>query len=339
MFKFFILTSLFLILYSFPLPTQAAFGDTTTYAGKLISGDGSFRTDAYFDFPEDILSDGAGNFYIADTFNGVVRKIDSSGIVSTVVGAGGYGDTVGSASQTKFGHPAAIARDTSGNLYIADAGNGKIKKFSNGTTTTIASDLNRPEGLMVRGTKLYVTDYAADKFISMNLDGSSQRTITSSLNGPKKFYVRTSGDYAYIANSLDYTLVRVELSSGSQTIIAGQKGSSGKNNSTCLSSGFENLWGLTVVEGDSLSADDIYVTDGTGDPGNTYDRDLPIQNTGDAGKIRLVDQNDSTGSTGTCTIYLEFKDSFEFAFNYPTSLTRYGDYLFIAATGTSEIVR
>ena len=91
-----------LFILAIPAVTLAAFGDTTTYVGQLKYGDGGYRTDAYFDFPEDIVSDGAGSFYLADTFNGVIRKINSNGVVSTVVGAGGYGDTTGSGSSTKF---------------------------------------------------------------------------------------------------------------------------------------------------------------------------------------------------------------------------------------------
>ncbi|EKD78528.1 MAG: NHL repeat containing protein [uncultured bacterium] len=341
-----------LFILAIPAVTLAAFGDTTTYVGQLKYGDGGYRTDAYFDFPEDIVSDGAGSFYLADTFNGVIRKINSNGVVSTVVGAGGYGDTTGSGSSTKFALPAAVGLDSSGNVYIADTGNGKIKKFNGSTVSTIASDFDRPEGLVVRSNKVYVTDYTQGTLTVMNTDGSSKRTITSSLSGPKKLYVRTSSDYAYVANSLDYTIVRVNLSSGSISEIAGVEGDSGKNNGSCENAHFKNLWGLTVVEGDSVAEDDIYVTDGTGDPGNITDRNISIQNTADAGKIRVIDQNGSDvpedlGDTdevvivdpGSCTTYLAFKDSDEFTFNYPNSLTRYGNNLYIAVTGISEVVR
>lgn len=354
---FLTLFSLFTISYLlFPAPSLAAFGDTTTYVGQLKYGDGRYRTDAYFDFPEDIVSDGAGSFYLADTFNGVIRKINASGIVSTVVGAGGYGDTTGSGSTAKFALPAAVGLDSNDNVYIADTGNGKIKKFSSGTVTTIAGDFEQPEGLVVRNDKVYVTDYSADTLTVMNTDGSSRRTITSSLSGPKKLYVRTSADYAYVANSKDYTIVRVNLSSGSVAVIAGEAGEAGKNNGACTSSHFKNLWGLTVVEGNSLSEDDLYVTDGTGDPGNISNHNLSIQNTADAGKIRVVDidgsdvpedlgndEEDDDGdiivTANTCTTYLALKDSNAFAFNYPNSLTRYGNNLYIAVTGISEIVR
>ncbi|EKD44040.1 MAG: NHL repeat containing protein, partial [uncultured bacterium] len=348
--------SLALAAIVFPVVTLASFGDTTTYIGSLVYGDGGFRTDAYFDFPEDIIADGAGNFYVTDTFNGVIRKIDANGIVSTVVGQGGYGDVNGSATTSKFAHPSAVAVDDSGNVYIADAGNGKIKKFSGGRVTTLKSDLDRPEGLFIRNNKLYVTDYGTGKLYSMSLDGSNLQTITGSLNGPKKLYVRTTGDYAYITNAGNYTVVRVKLSGGSISVVAGTAGTAGKSNGSCSVSGFKNLWGLTVIEGASLDEDDIYVTDGTGDPGNNVDRDLQIQNTADAGKIRVIDINGSDvpvddGSTDddddggvivtseACETYLFAKDSETRPINYPNSITRYGDNLYVAVTGISEILR
>lgn len=342
------------ILLLQPLTVLATFGDTTTYVGSLIYGDGKFRTSAYFDFPEDIASDGAGNFYIADTFNDVIRKIDSTGMVSTVVGAGGYGDTNGNATTSKFAHPGAVTLDDSGNLYIADAGNGKIKKFSNNIVTTLKSDLSRPEGLFVRNSTLYGTDYSTGQLFSMNLDGSHFTTITSSLNGPKKLYVRTSGDYAYVANANDYTVVRVTLSSGARTVIAGMSGSKGQVNGGCTSTTqFTNLWGLTVIEGDTLDADDIYVTDGTGDPGNTTDTNISIQNTSDTGKVRVIDVNgsdvpstpivtvasSSSIADANCETYLFAKDSETLAINYPNAITRYGDSVYLLVTGLSNILR
>jgi len=337
-----------------PLTVLAAFGDTTTYVGSLIYGDGKYRTSAYFDFPEDIASDGSGNFYIADTFNDVIRKIDSAGMVSTVVGAGGYGDSNGTATTSKFAHPSAVALDSSNNIYIADAGNGKIKKFSNNRVTTIASGLKRPEGLFIRNNILYGTDYTTNRLFSMQLDGSHFTNITSSLNGPKKLYVRTSADYAYVANANDYTVVRVALSSGGRSVIAGVAGDKGQVNGACTSMArFTNLWGLTVIEGTSLDGDDIYVTDGTGDPGNVLDSNISIQNTADTGKVRVIDLDGSNvpatpivveGVTrsianANCQTYLFAKDSDALAINYPNAITRYGDSVYLLVTGLSNIIR
>lgn len=364
--SFFIHKTLFIVctvlLFGLPLATFASFGDSTNYVGQLKYGDGLDKLSAYFDFPEDITADGAGNFYIADTYNGVIRKIDSSGNVSTAVGQGGYGDVNGSGSSSTFAHPGGVAVDSSGNIYIADSGNGKIKKYNGNRVTTLASDLERPEGIFVRNNTVYFLDYSAGRLYSMNTNGGNFKLITSDLNKPKKLYVRTTDNYAYITNAGDYTVVRVKLDGGFASIIAGTSGASGKNNGACLISGFKNLWGLTVIEGSSLDEDDIYVTDGTGDPGNLVDRDIFIQNTADAGKVRVIDINGSnvpestedTESISTeavtssevpqlqdsnCETYLYAKDNDNFAINYPNSITRYGDYVYVAITGISKIAK
>lgn len=349
------LISLLIAVFGGTQPAAATFGDTNTYVGRIVYGDGGFRTDAYFDFPEDIVADGKGNFYIADTFNGVIRKIDANGIVSTVVGQGGYGDFNGSATTTKFSHPSGLALDSAGNLYIADAANGKIKKFSGGKTTTLVDNLVRPEGMFIRNDKVYFVDYSAGKFYRMDTNGSNLTLISSGLNGPKKIYVRTSADYAYITNANDYTVVRVKLDGGFTSVIAGASEEPGKSNGACSLSRFKNLWGITVVEGASLDEDDIYVTDGTGDPGNTLDRDLSIQNTSDNGKVRVIDVNGSdvpeepisedeettrvqvTGES--CETYLFAKSTIEVPMNYPNAITRYGDSVYVAVTGISEVLR
>lgn len=355
-----------LIAASIPSPSLAAFGDTTDYVGQLKYGDGLGKTDAYFDFPEDIASDGNGNFYIADTFNGVIRKIDSNGTVSTAVGAGGYGDVNGSGNQTKFAHPGAVSVDTSGNIYIADSSNGKIKKFDGQKTTTLKSDLGRPEGIFVRNNTIYFTDYQTGKLYSMSTNGSNFKTVASGFNGPKKLYVRTSNDYAYLTDALNYTVVRVKLSNGSKEILAGKSGDSGKINGFCSVARFKNIWGITVVEGASLDEDDVYVTDGTGDPGNIQDRDIFIQNTVDNGKVRVIDLNGSdipemtddsdntasniamnttltdlsvTPTASACETYLFVKERTGLDIGYPNALTRYGDNIYVALTGSSQIMQ
>ncbi|MDP3970835.1 MAG: hypothetical protein Q8P90_03980 [bacterium] len=341
---------LFIITFLIALPfvVTASFGDSTTYVGKLKAGDGEFRTDANFDFPEDITVDSNGNFYLADTFNNVIRKIDTNGTVSTAVGAGGYGDLNSTGAKTRFSHPGGVAVDDSGNVYIADSGNGKIKKYNGSKTTTLKSGLGRPEGIFYRGGKIYFTDYETGRLYSMNTNGGGEQTITSSLNGPKKIYVRTDGKYAYVTNALDYTVVRIKIDGGYTSVIAGMSGTSGKTNGACLASSFKNLWGITIMEGASLDEDDIYITDGTGDPGNIVDRDTFIQNTADAGKVRVIDLNGSDVPEGAvesqsslastvCETYLLLKDSDDFAVNYPNSITSYNDYLYVAITGISNV--
>ncbi|MFC1688002.1 hypothetical protein ACFL0L_05520, partial [Patescibacteria group bacterium] len=129
--------------------SRATFGDVTTFIGELYSGDGEQAVDAYFDFPEGITTDGSGNFYLADTYNNVIRKIATNGIVSTFAGTGSTGLTNGSTSVAEFNLPREVAFDDAGNMFVADSGNNVIRKISRGAVTTLVStDLSNPQGLV-----------------------------------------------------------------------------------------------------------------------------------------------------------------------------------------------
>lgn len=116
----------------------------TTIAGNGspgFSGDGSGGLGAQLDDPHDVVVDAAGNVYIADTLNARIRKVDTSGNISTFAGVGttGYSGDGGPAVNAQLWYPTGLALDNSGNLYIADPGNGTIRKVStNGNITTIA---------------------------------------------------------------------------------------------------------------------------------------------------------------------------------------------------------
>jgi len=66
--------------------------------------------DAYLDFPEDVTVDSNGNFYIADTYNNVIRKINTSGVVSTMVGTGAYGDVNSQGYNSQLSLPSGVVR-------------------------------------------------------------------------------------------------------------------------------------------------------------------------------------------------------------------------------------
>lgn len=116
----------------------------TTIAGNGspgFSGDGSSGLGAQLDDPHDVVVDAAGNVYIADTLNARIRKVDTSGNISTYAGVGtfGYSGDSGPAVNAQLWYPTGLALDTSGNLYIADPGNGTVRKVStNGNIATIA---------------------------------------------------------------------------------------------------------------------------------------------------------------------------------------------------------
>ncbi|HVU25414.1 MAG TPA: immunoglobulin domain-containing protein [Opitutus sp.] len=110
-------------------------------AGNSGSADGA-GTAARFNGPQAVAVDGAGNVYVADTRNNVIRKITSAGVVTTWAGApgvfnGGWADGTGSAA--KFWYPAGVAADAAGNVYVSDGANELIRRISNGgVVTTLA---------------------------------------------------------------------------------------------------------------------------------------------------------------------------------------------------------
>jgi hypothetical protein len=137
-------------------PALGDAGTVTTVAGtkaRGYSGDGGPATEARLYQPRMSISDASGNLYIADTFNQVIRKVDSAGTISTAVGvyhpvAAGtsddqcpadFGGDGGPATKARLSCPHSVALDAAGNLYLADSGNNRIRKVDGaGIITTIA---------------------------------------------------------------------------------------------------------------------------------------------------------------------------------------------------------
>ena len=130
-----ILSLLILIIISLsPLHAQVV----STFAGTGTNGyaNGSSST-ATFANPQGVAVDVNGNVYVADG-NNVIRKI-AGGTVSTFAGSGATGSADGTGTAATFSGPTGIALDASGNVYIGDAGNDKIRKITPaGVVTTLA---------------------------------------------------------------------------------------------------------------------------------------------------------------------------------------------------------
>jgi sugar lactone lactonase YvrE len=125
---------------------DVAAGIITTVAGNGIygfSGDGGPATAASLSFPWGVALDGSGNLHIADTNNNRIRRVDASGIITTVAGDGIYGFSGdgGPATAASLRSPTGVALDGSGNLYIADTNNNRIRRVdASGIITTVAGD-------------------------------------------------------------------------------------------------------------------------------------------------------------------------------------------------------
>src|SRR6185312_2277000 len=124
----------------------AATGIITTVAGNGTLGSGGDNgpaTSASMAYPDGVAIDNSGNIYIADTDNGMIRKVTAStGVITTIAGTGYVGSSGdnGPATSATLNYPNAVALDGSGNVYIADSANNKIRRItgSTGIITTAA---------------------------------------------------------------------------------------------------------------------------------------------------------------------------------------------------------
>lgn len=197
-------------------------GTISTVAGTGVSGyggDGGAATSAKLSFPSGIALDGAGNLYICDSGNNRVRKVTAGGTISTVAGTGtaGYAGDGLSATSAKLSSPRGLALDRSGNLYIADLNNGRIRKVSTGgTISTVANGLTGPQDVVADANgMLYVADTTANRIYmvstsgAMSLfagNGSSAESgdggapASAGLGGPFGLALDTTG-HLYVADS------------------------------------------------------------------------------------------------------------------------------------------
>ena len=137
----------------------------TTIAGngeKGFLGDGGPATSARLNMPHELLFDRAGNLFIAERDNHVIRKVDmKSGIISTVAGTGspGFSGDGGPATKAQLRQPHSIVLDRDGTILICDIGNHRIRRLhlDTGTLETYAGTgetQSTPDGAPVKGTPL-----------------------------------------------------------------------------------------------------------------------------------------------------------------------------------------
>jgi len=222
-------------------------GIITTIAGTGVSGsagDGSPATAAQLNNPQGVALDSSGNLYISE-FNGHrVRKVNIvTGIITTVAGTGivGFnGDNI-QATTARLNTPQAVAVDSSGNLYIADVGNNRIRKVDvAGIITTVAGTgfrgfsadgglatavtLDIPQGISVDSSgNLYIVDGNRIRTIdAMGIittiagtgvgvfSGDGGPATAAELNGPRGIAVESANNI-YITDSGNSRIRRLNL--------------------------------------------------------------------------------------------------------------------------------
>jgi sugar lactone lactonase YvrE len=272
----------------------------TTFAGA-VGGQGSSDgtgASAAFEYPYGLAADGSGNIYIADHGNNTIRKMTSSGSVSTFAGtAGPAGSADGTGGAAGFSGPAGVAVDGSGNVYVADAGNNTIRKISpGGAVTTFAGSsgsagssdgtggaarFNAPEGVAVDSVgNIYVADTENDTVRKITaggtvttLAGAAGQTGTGDgpggsarFNGPYALAVDAGGN-VYVADFFNASIRKIDTS-GNVTTIAGSPGRTGFTDGTGSVAQFNQPYGLAVD-----ASGNIYVAD-------TYNRAIRVISTG-----------------------------------------------------------
>jgi trimeric autotransporter adhesin len=179
-------------------------GIINTIAGtglEAFSGDGGPATLAELNYPMGVIVDDIGNICIADGSNERIRRIDTSGIITTIagsgtwgVGSGGYSGDGGPATLAKMFAPTGITLDKSGNIYVGDQGNDRIRKVdTSGIISTVggggtsglgdggqalAAELYKPDGVAIDSIgNIYVADWGHNRIRKIDTTRNTVRVF------------------------------------------------------------------------------------------------------------------------------------------------------------------
>lgn len=262
----------------------------TTFAGGPLLGarDSQPTYTASFDAPSFMAGDGAGSVYVADTNNHKIRKIISSGQVSTLAGMGTPGSADGLFGQAWFNQPRGVAVHADGTVYVADSGNHSIRKISaSAQVTTLAgsgadgtadgeasvASFGQPSGIAVdaAGT-VYVADSSrhtirritpwgsVSTLAGSGAPGSADAAGTAaSFNTPMGLALDASGSHLYVADAQSHKLRKIVLATGAVSTLAGS-GAEGAGDGPAASASFGrphslllDADGAALVVSDSLT--------------------------------------------------------------------------------------
>jgi uncharacterized repeat protein (TIGR01451 family) len=214
-----------------------ASGNISTFAGTGtggFAGDGGLATAAQLDGPEDVMADSSGNVYIADHGNHMIRKIDTSGNISTVAGNGtaGFSGDSGLATAAQLNNTMGLKVNGTGEIIIADTNNHRVRKVdASGNISTIA------------GTG------------ASGLSGDGAAATSAQLSSPSDIELAAGGRF-YIADTLNF---RVQLVSGDGTIstVAGTTSGFSGDGGPATSAQVTQVYGVAVGLNGTLYIADV----------------------------------------------------------------------------------
>src|ERR1043166_4731783 len=242
------------LLASLPAASQEFPTVITTVAGGIPQSKPAIESSLR---PDGITMDTAGNIYIADSLNDIIRKIDASGTMSTVAGNRifGFSGDGGPALSASFFAPSAVAVDSAGNIFVADRQNNRIRKIDQATqrVTTVAgrgfctfsgdglpatsADICDPTGIALdSGDNLFIADRANNRVRKVDhstqiistvagmgnfgLLGDGGLATSASLGGPADVALDGSGNL-FIADTQHNIVRRVDHATQIITTVAG----------------------------------------------------------------------------------------------------------------------
>jgi len=209
------------------IPTSTKYDNGGT--GSTGSDSTAADSIASFNGPTGVAVDAAGNVYVADYGNNEIRKISTTGLVSTLAGNGVQGSINGAGNTATFNGPTSLAIDPSGNIYVADDNNNQIRKITSaGLVSTLAG---------------------SDSTGSVDGLGAAAYFF-----GPSGVACDAQGN-VYVADAGN-NLIRMVTPAGSVTTIAGNDNPGATNGAAILAATFNNPTGLTLDK-----SGNIYVAD------------------------------------------------------------------------------
>jgi sugar lactone lactonase YvrE len=297
----------------------------TTLAGDNTGYTNGLNTGTSFKQPSGVATDAAGNVYVADAGNNLIREISPSGVVTTLAGGGNTPFSPnGTGTAASFNFPTGVAVDAAGNVYVADAGNNLIRKISPSRVVTTlaggshnpispdgtgtAASFSNPTGVAVDAAgNVYVADADNNLIRKISPSGvvttlagilnSNSGGLALNLYNPTGVAVDAAGNVYAAEQGND--LIRKISPSGVMTILAGAGNCcSGSVNGVGMAARFASPEGVAVD-----IAGNVYVAD-------TYNN--LVRKISPSGVVTTLAGNGAVGSVNG--------KGFDASFNYPTGV-------------------